>query len=127
MEQAFGNLLVCFVTFAACVITSRKLTKQHRSQRKAPPELFYRFAPSRVRFLSFVIPYHKHPTKGICGMEQATGIEPAFQAWEARILTIELCLQCNTDNITKKNSFKHKKKRNFSFLLFEHLFSIMMM
>ncbi len=25
-------------------------------------------------------------------MEQATGIEPAFQAWEARILTIELCL-----------------------------------
>ena len=29
-------------------------------------------------------------------MEQATGIEPAFQAWEARILTIELCLHVQT-------------------------------
>lgn len=43
-------------------------------------------------------------------MEQATGIEPAFQAWEARILTIELCLQNMMNNIIIKIRFKYKKK-----------------
>lgn len=93
MEQAFGNSLVCFVTFAAYAFASCKLTKLHRSQRKAPMELFYRLGSSRVRFRSVIIHTHRAPTLGrsMC-MEQATGIEPAFQAWEARILTIELCL-----------------------------------
>lgn len=97
MELAFGNTLVCFVTFAACVVTSRKLTKRHRSQRKAPLELFYRLAPFSVRFRSFIVHTHRAPTMGcsMC-MEQATGIEPAFQAWEAHILTIELCLHAQT-------------------------------
>ena len=37
-----------------CAAASRKLTKLHRSQQKAPQELFYRLAPSPVRIPVFI-------------------------------------------------------------------------
>lgn len=49
-------------------------------------------------------------------MEQATGIEPAFQAWEARILTIELCLQNCADIIILSSTCKTKKRALHKFM-----------
>ena len=37
------------------------LTNYHRSERKPPPELFYRLAPSRVQIPFFFSPYNKTP------------------------------------------------------------------
>ena len=69
--------------------------------------------------LSFTVHTHRAPALGrsMC-MEQATGIEPAFQAWEARILTIELCLHDLADNILFPGSCKLK-----NFFIKQMLFS----
>ena len=51
---------VRFVPFASLRCASRKLTKLHRSQQKAPQELFYRLAPSPVRIPVFITNKKNH-------------------------------------------------------------------
>jgi len=47
-----------------CAAASRKLTKLHRSQQKAPQELFYRLAPSPVRIPVFITNKKTTPKSG---------------------------------------------------------------
>ncbi len=56
------------------------LTNYHRSERKAPVEVFYRLAPSRVQIPFFFFPIQQNPSnEGFCCMADEEGFEPPIR------------------------------------------------